>query len=102
MTLRELQNNLQVDNSRLRSTVSGMVAFGLLTSQDGRYAPGLATMENEAAPATIPCTLVKLAARFGFATRDDGTGDIFIPGRALHGAMPQDKILVKLFDRPRV
>ena len=101
-TLRELQNNLQVDNSRLRSTVSGMVALGLLTSQDGRYAPGLATMENEAAPATIPCTLVKLAARFGFATRDDGTGDIFIPGRALHGAMPQDKILVKLFDRPRV
>ena len=27
-TLRELQNNLQVDNSRLRSTVSAMVATG--------------------------------------------------------------------------
>ena len=26
MTLRELQNNLQVDNSRLRTTVSAMVA----------------------------------------------------------------------------
>ncbi len=36
-------------------------------------------------------TEVKLAARFGFASRDDGTGDIFIPGRVLHGAMPQDK-----------
>ena len=24
--------------------------------------------------------------------RDDGEGDIFIPGRALHGAMPKDKI----------
>ena len=51
-------------------------------------------------PAGIPCTLVKLAARFGFASRDDGTGDIFIPGRALHGAMPQDKIIIKLFDHP--
>ena len=28
MTLRELQNNLQVDNSRLRTTVSAMVATG--------------------------------------------------------------------------
>ena len=102
MTLRELQNNLQVDNSRLRTTVSAMVATGELTIKNGQYAPGFATFSNEAAPNAIPCTLVKLAARFGFASRDDGTGDIFIPGRALHGAMPQDKILVKLFDRPRV
>ena len=43
-----------------------------------------------------------LVARFGFASRDDGEGDIFIPGRALHGAMPNDKINVKLFDHPRV
>ena len=102
MTLRELQNNLQVDNSRLRTTVSAMVATGELTIKNGQYAPGFGTFSNEAAPNAIPCTLVKLAARFGFASRDDGTGDIFIPGRALHGAMPQDKILVKLFDRPRV
>ncbi len=102
MTLRELQNNLHVDNSRLRTTVSAMVATGDLTIKNGQYAPGFATFSNEAAPNAIPCTLVKLAARFGFASRDDGTGDIFIPGRALHGAMPQDKILVKLFDRPRV
>ena len=102
MTLRELQNNLQVDNSRLRTTVSAMVATGELTIKNGQYAPGFATFSNEAAPNAIPCTLVKLAARFGFASRDDGTGDIFIPGRALHGAMPQDKILVKRFDRPRV
>lgn len=101
-TLRELQNNLQVDNSQLRNTVTAMVATGLLSARDGRYVPGLATVENAAAPQAIPCTLVKLAARFGFASRDDGTGDIFIPGRALHGAMPQDKILVRLFDHPRV
>lgn len=102
MTLRELQNNLQVDNSRLRTTVSAMVATGELSLRNGAYVPGFATYESAADPSTIPCTLVKLAARFGFASRDDGQGDIFIPGRGLHGAMPQDKIQVKLFDRPRV
>ncbi len=92
MTLRELQNNLQVDNSRLRTSVSAMVATGELSMRNGTYAPGFATYVNANAPETIPCTLVKLAARcFGFASRDDGEGDIFIPGRALHGAMPQDK-----------
>ena len=101
-TMRELQNNLQVDFGRLRYTVSAMVASGELTMRDGKYAPGLATIENAAAPKGIPCTLVKLAARFGFASRDDGEGDIFIPGRALHGAMPKDKILVELFLHPRV
>ena len=102
MTLREMQNNLQVDNSRLRTTVSAMGATGELSMRNGTYVPGFATYENAAAPNTIPCTLVKLAARFGFASRDDGEGDIFIPGRALHGAMPNDKINVKLFDHPRV
>ena len=102
MTLRELQNNLQVDTSRLRTTVSAMVATGELSMRNGTYVPGFATYENTNAPDTIPCTLVKLAARFGFASRDDGEGDIFIPGRALHGAMPNDKINVKLFDHPRV
>ncbi len=99
---RELQDELKVDGNRLRYTVSAMVAEGMLTMERGKYAPGLATIENENMPAAIPCTLVKLAARFGFASRDDGEGDIFIPGRALHGAMPKDKINVRLFDHPRV
>ena len=101
-TLRDLQNNLQVDFGRLRSTVSGMVATGELAIRDGKYVPGKSRAEQPEAADAIPCTLVKLAARFGFASRDDGEGDIFIPGRALRGAMPQDKILVKLFARPRV
>ena len=78
MTLRELQNNLQVDNSRLRTSVSAMVATGELAMKNGTYVPGFATYENPTAPGgSIPCTLVKLAARFGFASRDDGEGDIF-------------------------
>ena len=35
MTLREMQNNLQVDNSRLRTTVSAMVATGELSMRNG-------------------------------------------------------------------
>lgn len=101
-TLRELQNALQVNNSSLRSTVTAMVATGMLVARNGAYAPGEEAGEAQDTPECIPCTLVKLAARFGFAARDDGTGDLFIPGRALHGAMPQDKILVKKFDHPRV
>ncbi len=50
----------------------------------------------------IPCTLVKLGATFGFAAREDGEGDIFIPGRSLMGAMPGDQVLVRLFAKPRV
>ena len=76
-TLRELQNALQVDNSRLRNTVTGMVATGMLSARNGTYVPGFAVMENTDAPAGIPCTLVKLAARFGFASRDDGTISLF-------------------------
>lgn len=102
MTLRELQNNLQADNARLRMSVTAMVATGELAVKNGMYEPGLATYENENAPSTIDCTLVKLAPRFGFASRDDGEGDIFVPGRGLHGAMPQDKVKIRLFDHPRV
>ena len=57
-TLRELQNALQVDNSRLRNTVTGMVATGMLSARNGTYVPGFAVMENTDAPAGIPCTLV--------------------------------------------
>ena len=38
-TLRELQNALQVDNSRLRNTVTGMVATGMLSARNGTYVP---------------------------------------------------------------
>ena len=33
---------------------------------------------------------------------EDGTGDIFIPGRFTRGAMPGDKVLVEKFAHPRV
>lgn len=50
----------------------------------------------------IPCRLVKLGGRFGFAQPLDESGDIFIPGRCLLGAMPGDEIEVELFEHPRL
>jgi ribonuclease R len=100
--LKELQQTLQVEGNRLRYTVSSMVEAGELSLHDGLYSPGFAPVADENMPGALPCTLVKLAARFGFATRDDGEGDVFIPGRSLRGAMPGDKIMVKLFEHPRV
>ena len=103
MTLRELQNNLQVDNSRLRTSVSAMVATGELAMKNGTYVPGFLPPTRTPPPRRQHSLHAgQLAARFGFASRDDGEGDISSPGRALHGAMPNDKILVKLFDHPRV
>lgn len=48
------------------------------------------------------CTLVKLGKNFGFAMLEDGTSDIFIPGRLMKGAMPGDKVLVEKLAHPRV
>ena len=51
---RELQDELKVDGNRLRYTVSAMVAEGMLTMERGKYAPGLATIENENMPPPSP------------------------------------------------
>lgn len=48
------------------------------------------------------CKVVKLGKNFAFVMLEDGTGDIFIPGRYTRGAMPGDMVLVEKFDRPRV
>ena len=50
----------------------------------------------------LVCNLVKLGKNFGFAMLEDGTGDIFIPGRMMKGAMPGDRVLVEKLAHPRV
>ena len=39
---------------------------------------------------------------FAFVMLEDGTSDIFIPGRFTKGAMPGDDVLVEKFEHPRV
>ena len=50
----------------------------------------------------LVCTLVKLGKTFGFVMLEDGSGDIFIPGRLMKGAMPGDRVLVEKLAHPRV
>lgn len=51
---------------------------------------------------TVPAKIMKLGKGFGFATPTDGSPDIFIPGRAMLGAMPGDEVDIALFEHPRV
>ena len=60
------------------------------------------TVRSGRADRVIPCVITKLGKGFGFAQRADGSGDIFIPGRNLLGAMPGDEVLVEKFKDPRV
>ena len=79
-----------------------MVATGELSMRNGIYAPGFATYVNANAPRPSPARWSSWRPASALPAATTGEGDIFIPGRALHGAMPQDKINVKLFDHPRV
>ena len=48
------------------------------------------------------CKVVKLGKNFAFVMLEDGTSDIFIPGRFTKGAMPGDEVLVEKFEHPRM
>ncbi len=50
----------------------------------------------------IPCKIAKLGKTFAFAHPLDESGDIFVPGKALMGAMPGDEVEIQLFSRPRI
>ena len=67
----------------------------------GRW-KGLYALRPAKGAAAVPCKLVKLGKSFGFAKPDDDSGDIFVPGKYLLGAMPGDSVLVELEARPRV
>lgn len=101
-TAQQLQNNLQVPGAQLNIVLNGLVAAGKLARQGGEFVPGhgpavaAGTAGATAQADLVPCTLSKLSSRFGFAARDDGAGELFIPGRFLHGAMPGDGLLVRV------
>lgn len=42
----------------------------------------------------VRAQLVSLSGKFGFARPDDGGADVFIPGSALNGAFPGDKVVL--------
>ena len=95
--MHELKSILGNDR-KVQGILRDLLDQGRVHQKEGTY---FLARDNEAQKA-IPCTVVKVAARFGFATREDGRGDVFVPGRSLLGAMPGDQVLIELFDHPRV
>ena len=60
------------------------------------------TVRSGRADKALLCKVVKLGKNFAFVMLEDGTSDIFIPGRFTKGAMPGDDVLVGKFEHPRV
>ena len=60
------------------------------------------TVRSGRADKALLCKVVKLGKNFAFVILEDGTSDIFIPGRFTKGAMPGDDVLVEKFEHPRV
>ena len=60
------------------------------------------TVRSGRAEKALLCKVVKLGKNFAFVRLEDGTSDIFIPGRFTRGAMPGDDVLVEKFAHPRV
>ena len=60
------------------------------------------TVRSGRADKVLLCKVVKLGKNFAFVMLEDGTSDIFIPGRFTKGAMPGDEVLVEKFEHPRM
>ena len=60
------------------------------------------TVRSGRADKALLCKVVRLGKNFAFVMLEDGTSDIFIPGRFTKGAMPGDDVLVEKFEHPRV
>ncbi len=94
-TLRELKTKLGNDKKVARA-IEELSARGKLSQRAGVYA--IADAREKQA---VECQIVKVAERFGFARPTAGGEDIFIPGKALCGAMPGDVVLAALSAHPR-
>ena len=60
------------------------------------------TVRSGRADKALLCKVVKLGKNFAFVMLEDGTSDIFIPGRFTKGAMSGDEVLVEKFEHPRM
>ncbi len=95
--LKDLKDKLGNDR-KVQQAVDELVKKGKICQKSGAYF----LAKGRPAEGLLECTLVKLGPSFGFAAPKFGGSDVFIPGRALSGALPGDQVLVKLFSKPRV
>ena len=94
-SLHELKAKLGNDKKVVRA-LEELAARGKLAQHAGLYA-----IPDARAAGAVECEIVKVAEKFGFARPAEGPPDIFIPGKALRGALPGDTVLVALSKHPR-
>lgn len=94
-SLHELKAKLGNDKKVARA-LEELTARGKLTLHTGVY-----VISDARAAGAVECEVVKVAEKFGFARPAEGLPDIFIPGKALRGALPGDTVLVALSKHPR-
>lgn len=78
-----------VNKSKIESAVEKLKKQGQIIECPDGYI----SVENKK---FILCSISKLATNFGFAKNLETEEEYFIPGRDLMGAMPDDKVLVKI------
>ena len=100
-TVKDLKNKFGGDRGadrKVMETVDQLVHEAVICQRQGVFF----TVRSGRADKALLCKVVKLGKNFAFVMLEDGTSDIFIPGRFTRGAMPGDKVLVEKFAHPRV
>ena len=83
---------------KVREALDELVREAVVCQRQGVFF----TVRSGRADKALLCKVVKLGKNFAFVMLEDGTSDIFIPGRFTKGAMPGDDVLVEKFEHPRV
>ena len=100
-TVKDLKAKFGGDRSadrKVMEAVDQLVHEAVICQRQGVFF----TVRSGRADKALLCKVVKLGKNFAFVMLEDGTSDIFIPGRFTRGAMPGDKVLVEKFAHPRV
>ena len=100
-TVKDLKNKFGGDRGADRKVMEALdelVREAVVCQRQGVFF----TVRSGRADKALLCKVVKLGKNFAFVMLEDGTSDIFIPGRFTKGAMPGDDVLVEKFEHPRV
>lgn len=95
-TVKSLRSALGADGKKIQKALKAMEADKEVAHKKGSYTlliPSASLVEGR---------LVKLGRTFGFVKPLDDSGDIFIPGHSLQGAMPGDVVRLAMLASPRV
>ncbi|MDL2327628.1 ribonuclease R [Ruminococcaceae bacterium OttesenSCG-928-A11] len=95
-TVKQLRAGAGADSKKITKALKAMEADGEVSHKKGLYTLLIP------ASAMVNGKLVKLGRTFGFVKPLDDSGDIFVPGHSLLGAMPGDVVRVALLANPRI